>query len=415
MDREISQKEINSRRWKRIATGVAIAACAAGGFVGVMSWLRPSLEASGLSFGTVDIGIIETTVNATGKVVPEFEEIINAPITSRILEVYCKAGDSVQAGTPLLCLDLQSAETEMRRLSNEREIREAGKEKANVANHTSVSNLEMKVRVKEMSVEKLHEDLVNEQRLDSIGSGTGERIRQAQLAYSTAKLELEQLRRQLENERKLQAVDLKALDLDINIASGEIEEMRRKLDDARLKSPRSATLTYIINEIGRQVNQGEKLAVIADLKHFKIEGEIPDLHAQKFGIGSKGIVQVGKTRFEGTVSNVVPQSQGGVIQFTVTLDDNGNEKLRSGQSAQVYIVSDIREDVMRLPTGPYYSGAGIYSLFVRTADDEIQRRDVRLGESNYDYVEVTDGLKPGETVVITDLKELKDKNTIKLK
>lgn len=415
MDREISQKEINAHRRKRMIVGMAIAATAIGAFFGMMSWLTPSLDASEVKFGTVDTGTIETTVNATGRVVPEFEEIINSPISSRIIEVYCKAGDSVQAGTPLLCLDLQSAETEMRRLNNEHEIQEVGKEKTKVVNQTSVANLEMQVKVKEMSVEKLYEDMANEQRLDSIGSGTGERIRQAQLAYNTAKLELAQLRQQLENERKVQAAELKALDLGINIASGDIDEMRRKLDDARLKAPRSATLTYIINEIGRQVSQGEKLAVIADLKHFKIEGEIPDLHAQKFGIGSKGIVQVGKTRFEGTVTNVVPQSEGGVIKFTITLDDSSNDRLRSGQSAQVYIVSDIMEDVVRIPSGPFYSGPGIYNLFVRTGNKEIKRREVKLGESNYEYVEVADGLSPGDVVVISDLKDLKEKNTLKLK
>ncbi|MDE6652834.1 MAG: efflux RND transporter periplasmic adaptor subunit, partial [Muribaculaceae bacterium] len=179
MDREISQKEINAHRRKRIIVGVSIVAVAIGGLFGIMSMLTPSLDATDLTFGTADTGTIETTVNATGKVVPEFEEIINAPISSRIVELYCKAGDSVQAGTPLLCLDLQSAETEMRRLSNEHDIREAGKEKARMAHQTSVSNLEMQVKVKEMSVEKLREDMANERRLDSIGSGTGERIRQA--------------------------------------------------------------------------------------------------------------------------------------------------------------------------------------------------------------------------------------------
>ncbi len=415
MDREIPQKEINARRIRRLITGTAIAACAIGAFFGVMKLLTPSLDASEIIFGTADIGTIETTVNATGKVVPEFEEIINAPISSRILEVYCKAGDSVTAGTPLLCLDLQSAETEMRKLSNEHDIQAVGKEKAKVVSQTTVSDLEMKVKVKEMSVQKLYEDMANEKRLDSIGSGTGERIRQAELAYNTARLELVQLRQQLDNERMVQAAELQAIDLGINIASDNIDEMRRKLDDARLKAPRSATLTYIINEIGRQVNQGEKVAVIADLRHFKVEGEIPDLHAQKFGIGSKGIVQVGKTRFEGTVTNIVPQSQGGIIKFTITLDDSGNDRLRSGQSAQVYIVSDIMEDVMRIPAGPYYSGPGIYSLFVKTSDNEIQRHDVHLGESNYDFVEVIDGIKSGDVVVISDLKELKEKNTLKLK
>ena len=56
--------------------------------------------------------MIEVSVSASGKVVPAFEEIINSPINSRIVEVYRKGGDSVEIGTPILKLDLHSTETE---------------------------------------------------------------------------------------------------------------------------------------------------------------------------------------------------------------------------------------------------------------------------------------------------------------
>ena len=57
------------------------------------------------------------------KVVPAFEEIINSPINSRILEVYKKGGDSVDVGTPILKLDLQSTETEYKKLLDEEQMR----------------------------------------------------------------------------------------------------------------------------------------------------------------------------------------------------------------------------------------------------------------------------------------------------
>ena len=58
---------------------------------------RQGVEAKDLVFSTVDTGVIEVSVSASGKVVPTFEEIINSPINSRILEVYKKGGDSVDA------------------------------------------------------------------------------------------------------------------------------------------------------------------------------------------------------------------------------------------------------------------------------------------------------------------------------
>ena len=53
--------------------------------------------------------VIEVSVSASGKVVPAFEEIINSPINSRIVEIYKKGGDSVDVGRPILKLDLLSA------------------------------------------------------------------------------------------------------------------------------------------------------------------------------------------------------------------------------------------------------------------------------------------------------------------
>ena len=74
--------------------------------------MRTGVEKKDLVLSTVDKGMIEVSVSASGKVVPAFEEIINSPMKSRIVEVYRKGGDSVEIGTPILKLDLQSTETE---------------------------------------------------------------------------------------------------------------------------------------------------------------------------------------------------------------------------------------------------------------------------------------------------------------
>lgn len=74
-------------------------------------------------FSQVSTGTIEVSVSASGKVVPAFEEIINSPINTRILEVYKKGGDSVDIGTPILKLDLQSAETDYKQKLDEEQMR----------------------------------------------------------------------------------------------------------------------------------------------------------------------------------------------------------------------------------------------------------------------------------------------------
>ena len=53
-----------------------------------------------------------------------------------------------------------------------------------------------------------------------------------------------------------------------------LAETKRTLDDAQIRSPRKAILTDINNQIGAQVAEGSQIAVISDLSHFKVEGEI---------------------------------------------------------------------------------------------------------------------------------------------
>lgn len=416
MDRELTKHERNSLRRRKLLPYIIGGGVLAAGLVSLFIASRASVSREDLMIATVDTGTIETTVTGSGAVVPAFEEIINSPINSRIIEVYCKAGDSVDIDTPLLRLDLQSTETELNKLKDQIEIKNYELEQQKVNNSTRVSDLTMQVKVKEMAVNRLEVELRNERYLDSLGSGTGDRVRQAELAYNTGRLELEQMRQQLANERKVTDAGLNVKNLDINIARKNLGEMSRTLDDAQIKAPRKATLTFINDQIGQKVSEGEKIAIISDLSHFKVDGEIADAYGDRVRVGSKAVVRVGrKERMDGTISNVTPLSRNGVISFTVRLDNDADRRLRSGLRTDVYIMCDVMEDVRRIKNGSYYTGPGTYELFVFNGDNELVRRSVRLGDSNFEFVEVVDGLKEGDRVVVSDMKRFINSSSVKVK
>lgn len=415
MDRELTSDERKKAMRKKLLPYLIGIGAVAIIIVVLMVSLRTSINRDDLMVATVDSGTIETTVTGSGNVVPAFEEIINSPINTRIVEVYCKAGDSVDTGTPLLRLDLQSTETELNKLKDQIEMKRYELEQQKVNNSTRVSDLAMQVKVKEMAVNRLEVELRNERYLDSLGSGTGDRVKQAELAYNTGKLELEQMRQQLANEHKVTDAGLNVKNLEINIAGKNLGEMSRTLNDAQIRAPRRATLTFINDQIGQKISEGEKIAIISDLSHFKVDGELADSYGDRIRVGSKAVVRVGRERMPGMVSNVTPLSRNGVISFTVRLDDDANKRLRSGLKTDVYIMCDVMEDVKRIKNGSFYTGPGSYDLFVFNGDDELVKRTVKLGESNFEYVEVINGLEKGDKVVISDMKRFNNSNTIKVK
>ena len=413
MDREIPKEVRQKERNKKIIRYSAIGVAGVIVVSVLISLMRVGVEEKDIVFSTVDKGVIEVSVSASGKVVPAFEEIINSPINSRILEIYKKGGDSVEIGTPILKLDLQSTETQYQKLLDEEQMRRYKLDQLRVNSQTKLSDMAMQIKVSAMKLSRMKVELRNEHYLDSLGAGTTDKVRQAELSYNVAQLEYEQLQQQFKNEQEVAAAELKVQELDFNIFRKSLAEMKRTFEDAQIRSPRKAILTFINNQIGAQISQGEQVAVISDLSHFKVEGEIADTYGDRVSAGGKAIVKIGSDKLEGTVSSVTPLSKNGVISFSVQLKEDNHRRLRSGLKTDVYVMNAVKEDVMRIANGSFYVGRGEYELFVRSGN-ELLKRKVQLGDSNYELVEVVGGLKPGDQVVVSDMSNYKNKRKMKL-
>ena len=75
---------------------------------------------------------------------------------------------------------------------------------------------------------------------------------------------------------------------------------------------------------------------------------------------------------------------------------------RPGLKTDVYISDGVKENAMRIKNASFYKEPGTYMLYVRNGE-ELELRQVELGVSNYDYVEVVRGLHVGEQVVLSDM------------
>lgn len=415
MDREIPKEEIRRTKLKKRLS--IVGALIASGLVIIIltRFLSGGIKTKELTIKPAEVATLESSVSASGKIVPLYEQAIVSPVSTKIMEVYCSEGDEVEAGQSLLKLDLQSTEADLRRMSDEVSMKRNEIEQTALNNATYLTDLEMRIKAKEMSVSHLKAEVANEKRLDSIGSGTGDRIREAELAYSTGMLELDQMKMQLENEKKAHAAAYRSKQLEGSITARNLEAMQRTLDDAKIKAPRKGTVTYLNKSLGTSIATGEKLAVVSDLSHFKINGEIPETNSGKLSVGSTVNVRINRNIIRGHISNISPQSLNGMVEFTVILDNDADKLLRSGLRTDLNVVYDVHDQVVRIPNGQYFQGPGTYVMFIQTDGHTLERRSVTLGDSNFDFVEVKSGIQPGEMVVVTDMSDHKNKKTIKLK
>lgn len=414
MDRELSKQEQIKERKKRVLKAVLPIVAVLLILLLISFIMRKSVDKNSLLLSMVDVGDISLSYAASGVIVPAYEEIINSPINSKIVEVYHKPGDKVEAGTPLMKLDLLSAQTDLNKMTDEVAMKRLEIEQIKLSSQTRLNDFRMRIKVAAMKLGRSAVVLRNERYLDSLGSGTTDKVREAEMNYRTGELELQQLRQEYENEKRIKESDMQAKRLEYGILQRNLNETRRTLTEARIMAPRRAILSYINNQIGAQVGQGSKVAVVSDPDHFKVEGSIADLYASNVRVGVNVIVKIKGVQLAGSIINVDPLSHNGVVSFTASLKKDSDSTLRQGAKVEVYLLGQEKNNVMRIENNSYYSQPGIYELFVLEGN-KLVKRSVNLGESSYDYVEVVSGLKVGDKVVVSDMEDYKRSKILNVK
>lgn len=416
MDREISKEEIRRRRIRQGLMGGAAIAVAVSAVCVISMCSTGSVKESALVFSVADRGDIATGTTAAGTVTAAYEQAVTAPITTTVREIYHHAGDVVDAGTSLMALDLEGARTEHASKQDGLKMKQLELQRMRAENETSLNALEMQIKVDRMKLDRQAVELRNERHLDSIGSSTADRVRELELAYNSGVLELKQLQTRLENERRSlrAAEDIKKLE--IEVTAKDLGRTAKSLDEARITSPRRATVTWIVNEVGAQVSAGQKVATIADLGHYRVEASVVESQAAALSPGQPVMVVVTRDTLDGMVSNVSPTAVDGMVKFTVSLDNDSAKVLRPGLRSNLSVSHGLVQDAVRIANGSFYEKPGTYKLWVLGADgNTLECREVVLGQASMKYVEVIHGIAPGERVVLNDMKQYSGRKTLKVK
>ncbi|MBQ7182039.1 MAG: HlyD family efflux transporter periplasmic adaptor subunit [Bacteroidaceae bacterium] len=414
MDRKLSRHERLRMRlgsWMRPAAMVTTAVMAV---YGVVRMAERRYEAGQFTLSTAEYGRVEAGVGTTALVEAEVQQIVTSPISSRIMAVHHRVGDRVEAGDPLLSLDLQQATDNYQKAVEEEKMRRLKLVQLEAGQQTRLAGLRMKIRVAETTVSSRLRQVRGEEQLDSIGSGTTERVRLAQADYETACLELEQLRQQLRDEQTSARAEREVQQLELQVFRQELASLGRTLEQAQVRSPRAGTLTYLHSSVGAQVSPGEQLAVVSDLSSYRLRGEAPERYADRIVPGAQVRIRTGQVGLDGTVGSVNPLSQQGNIAFTVSLAEPDHPALRPGLRVEARILTQLRDSVLRISNGAFYEEPRAYSLFVREGN-VLRRRNVRLGLGGYDYVEVLSGLRAGEQVAVGDMQDFAGRKEIRVK
>jgi HlyD family secretion protein len=168
MDRKLDPKIIRQRRIKFTSTAAAVTVIAIIGIVCLVRLLRTGISADDVYTSVVDRGTIEISIPATGKVIPLAEEIIISPVSTKIMEVYKKAGDVIAENDIIMKLDLATIRTEIEKQDNELKMKLYKLEQEKITAQSTLADIEMQIEIDEMHIKRMEVLLRNERFLDSI-------------------------------------------------------------------------------------------------------------------------------------------------------------------------------------------------------------------------------------------------------
>ena len=404
MDRHISDNEQRKGKLQSYFRYVLFAVLVIVGFFLLRKFLTATQDRSELHIVRVERGDMQNTLTATGTVVPSVEREINAPVTTEIKNVIKANGDFVDKDDLILELDQEFTQLSYDQLFDELQLKRNNIDKLKLEYDKNLRDLDYQNQIKSLQLEELSAQVKDQKRLNEVGGATDEEVEQAELQLKVSQLEKSMLENELEYRQNVNVNEKRGLELEYTIQEKRLAELKRKLRETNVRAPQSGVITFVNEDLGRKVQEGETLVRLANLDKFRVEASTSDRNQDKIDVGMPVNVRINRRDLKGFISNVLPAVENNTIKFNVELEEPNSELLRPNIRAEVYIITDSKQNVLRIKNGPALRGASSQYLYVIEGEMAVKRR-ITKGLVSSDYVEIIDNLSEGENVIISDMKD----------
>lgn len=366
-------------------------------------WLRPSVNRATIRTARVTTGPVEAVIMASGTVAPEIERVLSSPQDARVLRLLQRPGAHLKRGDPVVELDTSESVLALERVVKDLKIKDNQQAQSRLALEKSLVDLDGRIELKALELQSAEAQLQEEQQLFKEGLVSQDALRRTDLGVRQSRVELGQLREERKNAERATTVQLEGLSLERGSLDKEAAQARRLLDLSTTKSDRDGVLTWVVPQEGVLVRRGDVIAKIADLTSFRVEATVSDIHSGRLRTGMPAVLRLNDEDLPGTVTEVLPTVENGVLHFTVTLAEPSHAGLRPSLRGDVLVVTDRKPRALRVKRGPFADNSARQAFVVR--GDRAVRVPIQVGVAGVDDVELLSGASEGDELIISDMKD----------
>ncbi|MEO8075103.1 MAG: HlyD family efflux transporter periplasmic adaptor subunit [Acidobacteriota bacterium] len=369
----------------------------------VPGWVRPSVSRARIRTARVTTGPVEAVIMASGSIAPEVERVLSSPLDARVLRLLQRPGAHLKKGDPVVELDVSESVLALEKVVKDLKIKDNQQAQARLGLEKSLVDLDGRREVKALELQSAQARLEGDQLLFKDGLASRDALHRSEIAVKQADIELAQLRDERQNAERAAGMQVEGLSLERGSLDKEVAQARRLLDLSTTKSDRDGVLTWVISQEGALVRRGDVIARIADLTSFRVDATVSDIHAGRLRTGMGAVVRINDLDLPGTITEVPPTVENGVLRFTVALAEPSHAGLRPNLRADVLVITDRKPRALRVTRGPFADNAPRQAFVVR--GDRAVRIPIELGLPGLDQVELLSGVSDGDEIIISDMKD----------
>lgn len=376
----------------------------------------PSVDGASLFSDTVKRGDMLRAVHGVGTLIPEDIQWIPALNTARVSKIVLRPGATVKQDS--IILELSNPELERDTLDAEYQLKAAEAQYMSVKAQMGSDILNQKAAA--ASVRSEYEQAKIQHSVDEklVEQHIGAEVT-AQL--SKVKADQLQIRAQLEEERAKNAED--TANAKIAAEKSHVDQQRAlynlrrsQLDALHVRAGINGVLQLVPVEVGQSVAPGTNLARVADPKKLKAEIKIAETQANELTLGMKSTVDTRNGVVTGRVSRIDPSVQNGTVTVDVSFDGPLPNGARPDLSVDGTIEIENMKNILYVGRPAFGQPETSVGLFKMNADgSEATRTTVKLGRFSVSSVEVREGLREGDRVILSDTSAWSSYERIRLK
>ena len=224
---------------------------------------------------------------------------------------------------------------------------------------------------------------------------------------------------QIESLRHDSAVTLIRKDYQNNDLEREQKKFTRSLERMNnlvVTAPIAGQLSFVKVTPGQQVASGESIAEIKVLDQYKIHTSLSEYYIDRITTGLPATINYQGKRYPLKITKVVPEVKDRMFDVDLIFTGEMPDNVRVGKSFRVQIELGQPEQAIVIPRGNFYQVTGGQWVYkVNASKTKAIKVPLTIGRQNPQQYEITEGLQPGELVVVTGYDTFGDAEELILK